>query len=73
MSDELTPRGNAPRLVLLDEDLFEELVEQAAKQQGKEFTIEYGGAFTRTLSYFSPTVYEAYEDGDADPLTIGQD
>lgn len=67
MSEEHTPHQH--RLVLMDADLFDELVESMAEKDGKDYTVEYGGAFTRTVTFFQPTIYE--NDPHPDPLTVG--
>lgn len=63
---------DTPKMVLMSEGLFEELVAAMAEKKGVTLTVEWGSAIRGTVTYWEPTVYEHLDPQDADPLTVGQ-
>jgi hypothetical protein len=55
--------------VLVERELFEQMVEAMAKAEGKEFTLEYT-TLRGTITYANATVYET--EPHPDPLTVGE-
>lgn len=59
---------DSPRFVLVEADLFLDLVDALSERENLSYDIEMGTPYRGTITYYEPTIYET--EPHPDPLDV---